>query len=154
MKLLAFFLTCLFLLCFFTACGEPEEIVYSWVIDEPSDRVVSDALEIKITDDSNTAQSLFYEIINPTESSYSYGYDYYIEVLRDGVWYKMYNEPQEYICVPAGEYNLHPGDAKAHAHGWRAVLTPGTYRILIKMKLDEDVYPNEPFFIAKEFTVE
>ena len=154
MKKWTFLLVCLLLLGLCVACGEPEEVVCSWVIDEPSDRVISDILEIKITDDSNLSEQISYEIVNPTESAYAYGYDCDIEVLLDGVWHKMHNEPLDSICVPAGEYNIGPGNAKAHAQGWWAALTPGTYRILIDMELDEDVYPKEKFFIAQEFVVE
>ena len=154
MKKWAFLLVCLLLVGLCVACGEPEEIVYSWVVDEPSDRVVADILEIRITDDSNLSEQISYEIVNPTESAYAYGYDYDIEVLLDGVWHKMHNEPLENISVPAGEYRIDPGKTMAHKDSWWASLAPGTYRILIEMELDEDVYPNEPFFIAKEFVVE
>ena len=90
-----------------------------------------------------------FTIKNNTPITYTYGYAYVLEVLMNGDWYTVNGGAPD---VPAGEYNLFPGDSRDHMYGSDyGKLDTGTYRVVI------EVFPKDTeldsAFIAGEFVV-
>lgn len=117
-----------------------------------STRVISDVLEMTFVEEDEKTGNLLFEIHNPHDILYVYGYGSVIEVLIDDVWYTTeYGAP----AAPAGEINIHPGTTNS----WVCTLfndpPVGTYRIVLVevWPYDENNVKPEHQSIAAEFTL-
>ena len=118
-----------------------------------STRIISDVLEMTFVEEDEKTGDLLFEIRNPHDNLYVYGYGTVIEVLIDGVWYTTeYGAPD----APAGEINIHPGTTNT----WVATLfndpPVGTYRIVLLEVWAYDESNTRPEYqsIAAEFILE
>ena len=141
-------LSCLLILGLCTACANRGG--GEWSIAEESDREFSELLALRITEIDPVQNRLEYEIENGTQDVYSCGKDFDLEVLQNGVWYKMKGDA--YWAVTSELFLLDPGQTAEFTTGLYSKLPLGSYRFI------KEVYPQEApaetVFLCCEFIVE
>jgi hypothetical protein len=140
-------LLCLVLIWSLAACGQNR-------IGEESDHIMSDELELTLVKAPLPANKVIFQLYNPTDVPYYFGWDYEFEVLKDGAWYSTdYTGTHD---VPAELLTLEPGSTLEHTFYTDdgAEFRPGTYRIVMEFWKEMQQIPHENgVFICGEFTV-
>ena len=146
MKKIVVVLLCLMLVL--SACGQNR-------YGEISNRAMSDEPEFTLVKVSRPATKVIFQLHNPTDIPYYFGWEYQFEALKDGVWYETdyagtYDVPAELLVLDPGstlERTFYTAD--------EAVFRPGTYRVVIEFwKETEQGGFEKDIFSCGEFTVE
>ena len=138
---------CLILVFLFSACGQK-------YIGEASSYIMSDELELTLVKAPLPATKVVFQLHNPTDIPYYFGWDYEFEVLKDGAWYTTdYAGTHD---VPAELLTLEPGSTLEHTFYTDdgAEFRPGTYRVVMEFWKETDQGDFEKgIFVCGEFTV-
>ena len=117
----------LILVCVFVGCGKNAAGHAEGMVGNKSSVVLSDQLDMQLAGTNQVGTLAFYRIYNPTESTYTYGAEYMIEVLLDGVWYTTAYGPRD---VTAEGRSVQPGAMADYAFELQNTLPEGTYRYI------------------------
>lgn len=109
----------------------------------------NDFSDIVLTIDELSPHGATYSISNNGDHSVSYGYDYGIEIEKDGAWFSLEHDD---ILTLTEQLELRPGQSESHKCDWSStygVLESGQYR-LIKSVYDSN---RTSILINCEFTL-
>ena len=144
----------LVMVCTFAGCKKERATEHKdGMVGAKSTREISDVLEITFTEENREKNEVSFQIHNPHENLYVYGYGHVMEVLIDGVWYTtQYGAPD----APAGEINIQPGETKVETYTLFNDPPVGTYRIVVMeaASYDDRFVKSGNACIAAEFMLE
>lgn len=118
-----------------------------------SKHTFSELVELNLIEDSVTRYGATFMVYNPTDTVYSYDYQYELECCKDGTWFQVIGGPKD---SPAGIINIQPGESKEQTYYGYGKLPRGTYRVVLKVVESGDspaAAKAKPFYICGEFSV-
>ena len=147
MKKISAIVLCFVLIFSFVACGQNR-------YGERSSVIMSDELELTLVKAPLPATQVIFQLHNPTDIPYYFGWDYKFEGLKDGIWYTTdYAGTRD---IPAELLTLEPGSTMERTFytDGGAEFRPGTYRVVMEFwKETEQGTFEKGIFVCGEFTV-